>query len=354
MANTLIVRHNRIGDAIIPLPLIRSLAEKYPDDTFAVVSNSRLKYLFDLMPENVSYIPMVTKAYTGMFRGIDFVIRRKLFLASLKKKLNSFDKIALFQDDTIAKYILSNLPSKQIQVSVVDETEFHSPQRKANSFNDNLTMIGLYKDCLANLGYSNLTVLDTPDAHLEKLRNKDITALLEKLQIDPLKKLIAIAPFSQEITKTYPIDKMEDVVAYFAQNDNQYQVLIIGGGPKEKAIADNWAQKYPNVVSLIGIMSFKNEVDIIAKCSVGITMDSSNLHLMSFLNVPIVSVWGATSPQCGFFPEKEPIENTVMLNLDCQPCTAMGGNSCANDKHLCLNIPPQLIIDKVEAVLTTR
>ncbi|MCC8173426.1 MAG: hypothetical protein LIO65_03280 [Odoribacter sp.] len=80
MAKTLIIRHHRIGDALIALPLIISLANKYKEDEFTVISNKRFKSLFEMMPENVTYIPMVVRKSSGMFRGVSFLFRRWFFI----------------------------------------------------------------------------------------------------------------------------------------------------------------------------------------------------------------------------------------------------------------------------------
>lgn len=349
--NTLIIRYHRIGEAIIPLSLIRSLAEQYKDDNFAVISDYKFECLFELMPSNVEFIPMVTKSYTGIFRGLSYLARRKIFYYKLKKRLKTFDKIALFQGESGAKFIRKHIAAST-QV-VITNGVLNTTERLQNKFSDGLTILKIYKQNLAELGYHNLVLCQTLDAKVEALKQKDISLLLKKLGIDSSKKQIAIAPFSREIPKIYPIAKMEQVVAYFATKNDEYQLLIFGGSPYEQKIAESWKDKYPNVVSLIGKTSFRNEVEILARCKIALTMDSSNLHLASFLNVPVVSIWGATSPMGGYYPEKEPLENSIVLGVDCQPCSLIGGEGCGHLQQLCcLNIPPQVVIAKIESVLS--
>lgn len=112
MANTLIVRYTRIGDALIVLPLIYGLANAHKEDTFTVISNERFEPLFDHMPENIVYIPIVTKNSKGIFRGISYIIRRKLFLLKIKKKIKGFDKIAFLQNNSFDRKIYNYVLSK--------------------------------------------------------------------------------------------------------------------------------------------------------------------------------------------------------------------------------------------------
>ncbi|MCC8173428.1 MAG: glycosyltransferase family 9 protein, partial [Odoribacter sp.] len=83
-------------------------------------------------------------------------------------------------------------------------------------------------------------------------------------------------------------------------------------------------KKYPSIVSLIEKVSYENEILLIAKCSAMVCMDSSNMHLASLLRVPIISIWGATVPEVGFYPPYEKIENTIVKRLNCQPCSFFG------------------------------
>ena len=76
------------------------------------------------------------------------------------------------------------------------------------------------------------------------------------------------------------------------------------------------------------------------------------MHLASLVKLPVVSVWGATHPYCGFTGWKQSPENIVQLDLPCRPCSVFGNKPCVSGGYACLNgITPEMILNKVERVL---
>ncbi|SBW05145.1 glycosyltransferase family 9 protein [uncultured Dysgonomonas sp.] len=349
MANTLIIRYHRIGDALIVLPLIVSLATKYKEDTFTILTNERFNTFLEVMPPNVVFKPMISKKSKGAFRGLVFSIKKRLFSAKMKSFANSFDKIAFLQYDIIEqklhKSILQN--NLNIEIALTNENRFFSEERIPNKCNDGLTMIDLHKEALANLGYNGLQPIFNPMA----IKKRDSDKLFNKLNISSNKKLIAISPFSKERTKIYPLNKMEEVISYFSKKD-EYQVLIFGGGIREKKQVDAWIETYPSVISLIDRISFDEETTVMAKCSIALTMDSANLHLAALLNVSVISIWGATAPQNGYYPSNLDRKDALIKDLSCQPCSIFGNKPCSNPKTFdCLDINSKIVIQRIENIL---
>ena len=44
----------------------------------------------------------------------------------------------------------------------------------------------------------------------------------------------------------------------------------------------------------------RTELNLMSHLDVMLSMDSANMHLASLVNIPVVSVWGATHPYAGF------------------------------------------------------
>ena len=80
-----------------------------------------------------------------------------------------------------------------------------------------------------------------------------------------------------------------------------------------------------------------------------LSMDSANMHLASLVNIPVVSIWGATHPYAGFMGWKQLPINTVQLDLPCRPCSVYGQKPCWRGDYACLReIKPEEIIAKIE------
>lgn len=352
MANTLLIRYHRIGDGIIVLPLIMALASKYKDDHFTVLTNARFIPLAETMPSNVSFIPMVTRKPTGAFRGISYLIRKQIFRWSIPKLLKTFDNIVFLQNDKVEEQMKRHLlrRKRHIRIAETDEAAFIDEKRLENRCTDGMTIVEQHRKALAKLGYVGLGTLNNP----APIQKKNTRPLKKNLGIDPNKKLIAISPFSKEKAKIYPMDRIEQVIAHFAKTDG-YQVLLFGGGSHEETITGKWAEKYPNVISLVGKLPFIEEMAILAKCSLELAMDSANLHFAAFLDVPVVSIWGSTLPRNGYFPENVPQDHCVVKGLPCQPCSLFGQAHCTNPKpYDCLDISPETVIAKMEDVLDKK
>ena len=78
----------------------------------------------------------------------------------------------------------------------------------------------------------------------------------------------------------------------------------------------------------------------------------ANMHLASLVNIPVISVWGATHPYAGFMGWKQLPVNTVQLDLSCRPCSVYGQKPCWRGDYACLReIKPEQVIAKIEGII---
>ena len=131
------------------------------------------------------------------------------------------------------------------------------------------------------------------------------------------------------------------------------RVFLFGGGDNERRLLDDWVKKYSGITSLAQKQyGFPAELSLMSYLDVMVSMDSANMHLASIVNVPVVSVWGATHPYCGFKGWKQQEVNMVQLPMVCRPCAEFGDKPCYRGDYHCLaGIPPQMILDKILTVL---
>jgi ADP-heptose:LPS heptosyltransferase len=143
---------------------------------------------------------------------------------------------------------------------------------------------------------------------------------------------------------------MEKIVAHFAQCEN-VKVYLFGGGTEEINLLEEWASKYKGVTSLAGKMSLSDELEQLAAMNLVLSMDSANMHLASLAGVPVLCIWGATHPFAGFTGWKQPPTNSIQVDLPCRPCSVYGNKNCYRRDYACMDIPEQLIIEKITALL---
>ncbi len=83
-----------------------------------------------------------------------------------------------------------------------------------------------------------------------------------------------------------------------------------------------------------------------------VSMDSANMHLASLVQVPVVSIWGATHPNLGFSGFNQYPENSMQIDIECRPCSVYGEIPCARGDLACLNrITEESVVRKIEEIL---
>ena len=97
---------------------------------------------------------------------------------------------------------------------------------------------------------------------------------------------------------------------------------------------------------------FVDEYALFSKCDVMLTMDSANMHLASLVGLKAITIWGATSPACGFLGYGQDASNDIQLDLACRPCSIYGERDCRYGDYRCLSgIRPEDVAERVIAAV---
>ncbi|MEG1684484.1 MAG: glycosyltransferase family 9 protein [Bacteroides sp.] len=342
MSKILVIRFSALGDVAMTIPVIYSFAVQYPQHQVSVLSREAFRPLFSGLPENVSF---VSADFKGEHRGI-----KGLFRLSQQLKAMKFDAIADLHDVLRSQFIrlcfrFQGLTIAHILKGREGKKQLISKHHKV--LKEQVSSFARYQDVFARLGYSfplNFTsIYGVGQGNLSLI--KQYTGTKDEV------KWIGIAPFSKHEGKIYPLELQEQIVAHFAA-DKQVKVFLFGGGKVEEQTFDAWKEKYPSIVSMIGKLNLSTELILISHLDAMISMDSANMHLASLVGTPVVSVWGATHPYCGFMGWKQSLDNAVQIDLACRPCSIYGQKPCFRGDYACLwEIKPKQVIEKVEEVI---
>jgi ADP-heptose:LPS heptosyltransferase len=164
---------------------------------------------------------------------------------------------------------------------------------------------------------------------------------------------IGIAPFARYEGKTYPLEKMYEVVQLLAARPNT-QVFLFGAGVEREQLLE-WSAENPDKIYIPqGRTDFDKELILMSRLDVMVSMDSANMHLASLVGVRTVSIWGATHPYAGFLGYGQRMEDCVQHDVPCRPCSVFGNKPCrraAADQYACMEaITPQEIIDRIDRI----
>lgn len=153
------------------------------------------------------------------------------------------------------------------------------------------------------------------------------------------------------VGKIYPLSKQEQVISLLSERKNT-KILLFGGGAKEIEVLAKWERQYPNVISTAGKLTLNSELALMSHLDVMLSMDSANMHLASLVNIPVVSIWGATHPYAGFMGWKQLPDNAVQVDLPCRPCSIFGNKPCWRKDYACLQgITPEMVVHRIEQVI---
>ena len=337
--SVLVTRFSALGDVAMTIPIIYPVCVANPHVNFVFATRKMPASMFVNRPGNLTVLGIDLDKYTG--------ITGPWKLARNLHHRYNFDAFADLHD--VLRTWLMKLALKRHVTRIATIDKGRSEKKLLTSGKSRTPVMSTherYKNVFKNLGLKTgeefNTILDYGDpikSHMVPAKPDDA-------------RWIAVAPFSQHKGKVYPWEQMQLVIGELSKNEN-YQIFLFGGGKEERDAFDPIIGRYNNVASVPHIKhTFIDELALMSRCDVMLTMDSANMHLASLVNLPVVSVWGATHPACGFMGWHQAMRDTVQLDLDCRPCSVFGNKKCRfGDYHCMSDIDPEMIINKVKKVL---
>lgn len=341
MANILIIRLSAIGDVAMTVPVIYDVARANPNDSFTVLTQAFLIPVFMNRPSNVRMLGINTKASEKSLKGF---LR---FTSALVKY--DFDKVIDLHHVIRTNIIRFRFRLKGTPVYVLEKNRKERNQliRKKNKVLKPLpSVIDRYAEVFNKAG------LSFPEKFISLFENDPADlSIIDSIAGSKTNKWVGIAPFAKHKGKSYPLDRMEKVVEELSK-DGDITLFLFGGKGREEMLVEEWGARYPNVKSVVGRYSLDNELALISKLDLLLSMDSANMHFASLVNTRVISVWGATHPYAGFFGYRQRPDDVIQLDLSCRPCSIYGQTLCYRGDWACMaELAPEMIIDKIRKAL---
>ncbi|KAA6340219.1 hypothetical protein EZS27_011912 [termite gut metagenome] len=342
MAKFLVIRFSALGDVAMTIPVIYSLAVQYPQHEIVVVSRPVLEPAFRMLPGNVSLFCADLKSKHKGLSGLNTLFRQL-------KEMN-FDYVADLHDVLRSQYIRFRFKLSGVSVAVIDKGRVGKKRlirRHQKVFENQKSSFHHYSDVFEHLGFP----LFVDFSSIYESQKGDFSQIQQITDEKGSTKWIGIAPFAKHKGKIYPLELQEQIVAHFSK-DLRVKVFLFGGGKMEQEILNEWIIKYPSVVSMADKIRMENELILMSWLDVMLSMDSANMHLASLVNIPVISIWGATHPYAGFMGWNQSVENCVQVDLECRPCSVFGNKKCFRRDYACLfGIKPETIIEKIQSII---
>lgn len=332
----LVIRFSAMGDVAMTGPVLKEFVQAHPDTELLMVSRTLFKPFFNDIP-NLSFFPFEPK---GKHKGFGGLI--KLFWALRKQQVTA---VADLHNNLRSRIIRFLFLITGVKIAVLDKgrKEKATLTRKEDKQLQQLTPTVIrYANVFKELGFpfQLKNILEAPNPVTLPKENFPF-ALLPKT-----KKWIGVSPFAQHQQKVYPLEKMEIVLLALANQG--HQLFIFGGSSEEEIIAAKWEKTHSNILSVVKKVKLEDELKLISNLDVMLSMDSSGMHLASLMNIPVVSVWGATHPYAGFLGYGQSIHDAVQSDLYCRPCSVYGNVPCYRGDFACMNnLSESVVINSV-------
>ena len=141
------------------------------------------------------------------------------------------------------------------------------------------------------------------------VHKENLDSLIEKFKIDPNLPLICLCPGAEfGPAKRWPTNYYAEVASEYLKKN--WQVILLGS-PNDLSIGDEITlqiKEQSGFLNLIGETKLKDTVDILSSSSLVLTNDSGLMHIAASVDVPLVALYGPTSPE--FTP---PLSNKVKV-----------------------------------------
>jgi ADP-heptose:LPS heptosyltransferase len=315
MTKLLVYRFSAMGDVLLTLPVLKGVLETNPELHVWFVTQRMFFPFFD----NIDRLHLIDSDFKGKNRGTYGVF--KLF-KSLRQDIKPDRVIDIH--GVLRSYLLDfffflsgyhvNLFNKGTfeKQSVIWSKQLKSLPSTVERYSNVFKKVGL-NFCLSKPPFFRVNTLDD-----------------EKLSVFHKPVLVGIAPFAKHAQKVWGNDKIEELIRLINQNFD-LNIVLFGGGVVEIDLLRKLSSIYPNCVVSADYFNLNEELGLISKLDLMVSMDSANMHLAAMAGIPVVSVWGATHPALGFAPYNQPLENVIQYSgadLKCRPCSVFGNKKC--------------------------
>ena len=341
-----------MGDVVLLVPVVRSLVAAYPDVEITVVTRPKFVSFFTDIERVEPFPADVDYTYNGIF-GMRELFRKLLQRADYDVVIDAHDHIRTIVMRTLFK--LFTVPVVVFEKGRPQKKQF---TRKENKNTTPLPhTVERYRRAFEKAGFL-FSIASPPYISIRDFTRNEVGAWLDEQNLNKTTPWIGIAPFAMHTSKIWPLQYYPELIRMLTQRTGA-RIFLFGGGEKELKFFEELRSEFPDhCVVVAGQLKIKQELALMERLDAMVAVDSSNMHLASLMNLPVVSVWGGTHPDVGFAPFGQPPENLIQISRDelpCRPCSVYGRETCYRGDFACLNrITPEVVTERVLTALQNK
>jgi heptosyltransferase-2 len=322
LSRILIIRLSSLGDVLLTTPLIRSIKKINPD----LMIDFFVREEFSEALQNNPHLNVIYK-YTK-----ENPVKQSLFKSITS---NKYELIIDLQNNFRSKEITKLFNCEVVRFKKNNVHKFLLVHFKINRLKDSVPIPLRYAEA------AGIKELDDggPEFFTENQPNR---------KLNGNGTYIGICPGAKHFTKRWPKEFFIDLGKKIESEG--YQVVIFGG-KDEIQLCLEIENKLNKAINLSNTNLLQIGADM-QLCKTIYTNDSGLMHLATAVKVPVISFFGSTVKEFGFYPYNT--RSIVLENegLSCRPCTHIGRKSCPKIHFKCMNeIKPEVAFTSLKKLL---
>jgi len=358
----LVIQTAFLGDLILTSPLIRALKERFPRASLEILARKETSPVLEDNPFVDAVIPYDKR---GRDAGIAGMVRMAGRLRGRSYEL------CVSPHRSLRSALIAAAAGIPRRIGVADSPGrwlYHDLVPKDRALHE----LERHLELMRAVGVDPQSCPRAMVVEVGAEEARTAEGMLRSSGLDPTRPIVGIQPGSVWPTKRWPPERFAAVA--FEVRRRGLQVVVVGGpGDREagEIVLDPSAAfegeggrdgegrpcpgegtgEMPGAANLAGRTTLKDLVALIDRFTAFITNDSGPMHIAVARGVPVVAIFGPTTPAQGFAPYTDHAV-VVEENLPCRPCGRHGHRACPEKHFLCMRlIRPEAVMKAFDEVL---
>ncbi len=338
----LVIRFSALGDVAMTVPVLQNVLKNHLDTQITVLSKEQFRPIFSAL--DVEFFGAdFSKKYKGFF-GL------KKLHSHLSKK-GKFDKIidlhGVLRSHILDSFFrLSGTPVYKIDKGRKEKKQLTRSRNKILKPLKNSTV--RYAEVFEKAG---LKLDFDPTAPFQvSYQNEYAQKTWNKLKQPKMN--VGIAPFAAWQGKQWPLEKTDELVGKLL--DEGIGIFFFGA-PSEREKIERFREERIFMFNMAGRLTLDGEIWMMSQLDAMVAMDSGNMHLAALAGIPVVSLWGSTSPLAGFWPVGQPEDFRIEIpkgENENYPATIYGKNVSSEMNKRIEKIEVETVFEKVIEIVS--
>ncbi|OFY68095.1 MAG: hypothetical protein A2V64_08720 [Bacteroidetes bacterium RBG_13_43_22] len=333
----LVIRTSAMGDVALTTPVITALRKKYPDTSVTLVTRTSFTPFF----ASISGLRLFTADFNGRHKGLAGIFR----LYSDLRKQAKIDHVIDLHDVLRSKILSWFFRISGIPVSVIDKGRAEKTEviKGKNRLRLRHT-VERYCDVFAKAGFpfipeTGVSIMPSPEA-IDKISGLPLSMSVTD---------IGVAPYAKHKLKMWPEENMVKLLKVITEK-HEVKLWLFGGAEETERLI-SLQSNLPGSYVVAGKLSLSEELALMGRLDLMISMDSSNMHMAALCGTKVISIWGGTDPVTGFGAWQQPDDYSISIpqdELTCRPCTIFGKEKCRRGDLACMHwLTPEKVYEKL-------